>query len=160
MNVVAFWILNPIAAIIVISMFISIQNFNTNCGGSLISLPMWLIINSCLIILSLIEAMINFSYDSTIRNEMINCRVRVIFSITLILDLVFKIIWTIIGYVALFRDSMDCYTNVYSLWTMTLLAIIVSSMIIVIMSVIISYIIIFYLSIDHNPIPNQAIQLC
>ena len=138
-------------------MIISIQNFNTNCGGSLISLPIWLIINSCSIISFLIGAMINLLSDSTMG-----------FTITLILDLVFKIIWTIVGTVALFRDSMACYTNVHYLWTMTLFAIIVSSMIIVTISLTIivssmiivtislniSYII-FDISLAYNPIPNQ-----
>ena len=137
----AFWILGglPLLAIIVLSMISSIQNFNTNCGGSLISLPIWLIINSCSIELFLIEEMIYLFYEST-----------VVFSITMILDLVFKIIWIIVGTVALFRDSMACY-NVNNLWTMTLFAIIVSSMIIVN--------IIANISLDYkhynNYIPNQ-----
>ena len=143
--VLAFWIMYgfPSLAIIVLSMIISIQNFNTNCGGSLISLPIWLIINSCSIISFLIGTMINLLSDSTI-----------VFSITLFFDLVFKIIWTIVGTVALFRDSMACYTNVHYLWTMTLFAIIVSSMIIVTISLNISYNI-FNISFDYNPIPNQ-----
>ena len=131
-----------ILGIISLPMIVSIQNFNTNCGGSLISLPMWLIINNCLIILFLIVLTINLLSDS-----------KVVVILT-ILDLIFKIIWTIIGTVALFRDSMDCYTNAQYLWVMTLVLIILNFALIVTTSFNI-YDTIFDLYLAYNPIPNQ-----
>ena len=101
----------PIVALIVASMSISLLNFTASCGGNLMSLSVWLIVNSCSLMTFLVVMAIMLNFNGATNPGIV---------ISFTLNLLFIIIWTIVGAVVLFRDSFGCYSSAHSLWSVTL----------------------------------------
>lgn len=109
------------------SFVIAGENWNANCDGDMMPLPVWLVVSAAVSLVYVIvrSAMtlgfvILFSIEKIL--SLIVSIPYIIISLTYSL---FIVAWVIVGGVALFRDGSDCKDEVSSLWIMSLVMFIV-----------------------------------
>jgi hypothetical protein len=94
------------------------QGSNVTCDG-LISLPTWLFVNAAVlmslsVVIFVVIALLLITFLTLLKTE--NTKVAAIMSVltifhigTILIYSCFLIAWNVIGSIALFRDSMDCF---------------------------------------------------
>jgi hypothetical protein len=108
----------PTTALIIASYVILALNWDAACDGTMMPLPVWLLVFAIFETLYLIKSAVSAYYRKTDTGSKT-------LSYGAGINQLFMIIWNIIGAVALFRDSDDCQTALYPLWAMVLAVLII-----------------------------------
>lgn len=108
----------PDIPLIVLSILFSIRDWNLSCDGTMMPLPIWLVVNAsvCGFVLLITFTTIFFKdweFGSTV---LIN---------TLATSGFFILAWNVVGAVALFRDSKDCKEEATNIWILVLAILII-----------------------------------
>lgn len=101
----------PKSALTIASLAVLTNAWNNSCDWKMMSLQTWLLVfilfESIYLIISGIGA-----YFRKVEPK--------VFKIGFSFNVIFTFIWNIVGAVALFRDSTDCHTSAFPLWSMVL----------------------------------------
>lgn len=97
-----------LASCVILSLY-----WNAACDGSMMPLPVWLLVFFIFESLYLVKSAVS-AYNRQKRSA------AMVYACGVVGNQVFLIIWNIVGAVALFRDAPECQYALYSLWAMVL----------------------------------------
>ena len=108
----------PELVIIILAIVFGTEYWNNNCGGTMMPLPIWLVVLGSVATVALVVSGITIFFKDD------EYGLHVLGS-SLFTFGVFLIIWNIVGAVALFRDSSECKKVAKPLWNVVLAILII-----------------------------------